>query len=112
MRGVRLMVFTWFGVSLLREQRPDRDGRRISPDHEAPVVVAGGVDEVAEDFPGTPATLSRPLRCTGFVRMLKQFESVPDGGVQVGGDGGWRHGLNRAENLRSAGHMIQSAGIR
>ena len=65
---------------------------RIPPDHETPVVVAGGVDEVAENFPGTPAVLPWPLRRPGFVGTLKQFETVPDGGVQVGGDGGWRHG--------------------
>jgi hypothetical protein len=31
------MVFTWFGVSLLREQRPDRDGRRMLPQQVTPI---------------------------------------------------------------------------
>jgi hypothetical protein len=68
------------------------DGGRVSADHETPVVVAGGVDEVAEDLAGTPAALPGPFRGARFVGALKQFESVPDGGVQIGGDGGWRHG--------------------
>ena len=76
---------------------------RVPPDDEAPVVVAGGVDEVAENFPGTPTALPRPLRCPRFVRTLKQFEAVSYGGVQIGGDGGWRHGgRNRPETCVQA----------
>ena len=38
------------------------------------------------------AALPWPLRRPRFVRTLKQFEAGSYGGVQIGGDGGWRHG--------------------
>ena len=94
---------------------PLKDDRRlVAADHEPPVVVARRIHQVAEDLPGAPAAVARPLGRAGFVHVVKEVEGVADDGVQIGGDGGWRHLAwgGEAPEWPVARHMIQMTGIR
>jgi len=88
------------------------DRSRALADNEAPVVIAGGIDKMAKDFPRAPASGGRPLGRARLIHAPEYFHSGINGGMKVGGNRGWCHleeGRNKFEavELHTPHHMIQ-----
>ena len=64
------------------------DGAGVLRDEKSSMVVAGRIDEVAENLARAPLAGRRPRSGPRLVDVAKQIERRVDGAVQIGGDGG------------------------